>query len=94
MVFVINNLKYDTDKMELISEKCKHFYKAIFWGTEMWCDAGNVRLWRSRKGRWLLTYKAKSAIYGQALSEYEAKNILVKYDLDAYEKMFLELEEA
>lgn len=35
MKFVINNLKYDTDKMELISEKCKHFYKAIFWGTEM-----------------------------------------------------------
>ena len=24
MIFVINDLKYDTDKMELISEKCEY----------------------------------------------------------------------
>lgn len=27
MIFVINNLKYDTDKMELISDKCEYWYK-------------------------------------------------------------------
>lgn len=26
MIFVINDLKYDTDKMELISEKCEYVY--------------------------------------------------------------------
>lgn len=27
MIFAINNLKYDTDKMELISDKCQYWYK-------------------------------------------------------------------
>lgn len=27
MIFVINNLKYDTDKMELISDECEYWYK-------------------------------------------------------------------
>lgn len=29
MIFVINNLKYDTDKMELISDKCKWNYTHV-----------------------------------------------------------------
>lgn len=29
MIFVINNLKYDTDKMELVSEKCEYNYLTV-----------------------------------------------------------------
>lgn len=32
MVFVINNLKYDTDKMELVSEKCEYNYLSVICG--------------------------------------------------------------
>ena len=32
MVFVINNLKYDTDKMELVSEKCEYNYLTVICG--------------------------------------------------------------
>lgn len=32
MIFVINNLKYDTDKMQLISDECEYWYKGeLFW---------------------------------------------------------------
>lgn len=33
MIFVINNLKYDTTKMELISIKCEYKYKYKYTGT-------------------------------------------------------------
>ena len=33
MIFVINNLKYDTDKMELISDECEYWYKGELLGT-------------------------------------------------------------
>lgn len=29
MIFVINNLKYDTDKMELVSTKSKYSYSSL-----------------------------------------------------------------
>jgi hypothetical protein len=32
MIFVINNLKYDTDKMELVSEKCEYNYLSVICG--------------------------------------------------------------
>ncbi len=35
MIFVINDLKYDTDKMELISDKCEYWYKGELLGTPM-----------------------------------------------------------
>lgn len=33
MIFVINNLKYDTDKMELISDECEYWYEGELLGT-------------------------------------------------------------
>jgi hypothetical protein len=30
MIFVIDNLKYNTDKMELISDKCEYIYNYSF----------------------------------------------------------------
>lgn len=69
MIFVINNLKYDTTKMELISIK-------------------NVKIFKSLKNHWLLTYETDYKNCAVALSEEEAKKYLMHYDLEAYEKFF------
>lgn len=98
MVFIINNLKYDTDKMELIS-KAKKFYpyryslfKSIYgtnFGTTFDCD-----LYRSSKGNWLLVHKQDYGYYGEAISESEAKTLLLRYNSAKYEELFGKLEEA
>ena len=60
MIFVINDLKYDTDKMELISEKCEYVYTYTMLGSK------DVQLWRSVRGRWLLTYNCGlSTVYAE-----------------------------
>ena len=95
MIFVINGLKYDTDKMELISEKCEHAYTYTMLGSKFYAYVKDVQLWRSVHGRWLLTYnRGLSTMYAETLSEQEAKNLLKKYNLDKYEELFGELEEA
>lgn len=93
MIFVINNLKYDTDKMKLISDKCEYQYTGPYTGITF--DAQDVRLFKSIKGNWLLVYKANYGNkIGQALTEEEAKQLLMNYDLEAYETLFGEMEEA
>lgn len=58
-------------------------------------DAEDVRLFKSVKGNWLLVYKANySNEIGRALTEEEAKQLLLNYDLEVYEKLFGKLEEA
>ena len=57
MIFVIDGLKYDTDKMELISEKCEYSWKSFLLTTSITCFGKNVKLWKSKKGNWLLTYE-------------------------------------
>ena len=95
MIFVINGLKYDTDKMELISDKCEHAYTYTMLGSKFYAHGKDVQLWRSVHGRWLLTYtRGYSTIYAKTLTEQEAKNLLKNYDLDKYEELFGELEEA
>ena len=95
MIFVINDLKYDTDKMGLISEKCEYIYTYTMFGSEFREYGKDVQLWKSVRGRWLLTYnRGYSTVYAKALTEQEVKNLLKKYDLDKYEKLFGELEEA
>lgn len=95
MIFVINDLKYDTDKMKLISEKCEHTYSYTMFGSEISSYGHDVQLWRSVRGRWLLTYtRGYSTTYAKTLTDQEAKNLLKKYDLDKYEKLFGTLDEA
>lgn len=95
MIFVINDLKYDTDKMELISEKCEYAYTCTMFGSEFCSYGKDVQIWRSVHGRWLLTYnRGLSTAYAKTLTEQEVKNLLKKYDLDRYEELFGELEEA
>lgn len=96
MVFVIDNLKYDTDKMELISEKCKYSYTWVMSlaNIEMRGYGKDVKLWKSKKGNWLLTYRTDYDSIGVKLLEEDAKKLLMKYDLSKYEELFGELEEA
>lgn len=94
MIFVINNLKYDTDKMELVSTKCKYSYPGKLLGVPMRYLAKNVQIFKSLKSHWLLVYKTDYENCAKALSEEEAKNFLMRYDLEVYEKYFGELEEA
>ena len=96
MIFVIDKLKYDTDKMELISEKCKYTYTWIFplTNTEMRSYGKDVKLWKSKKGNWLLTYNTDYSTQAVKFSVEQAKEILMKYDLEKYELLFGELEEA
>lgn len=96
MIFVINNLKYDTDKMELVSEKCEWKYKSnsgILCGISFY--GKDVKLYKSVKDNWLLTYTSDyGVIHGVTLNEGKVKSLLLNYDLDVYEKLFGELEEA
>ena len=96
MIFVTDNLKYDTDKMELISEKCKYIYTWIFklTNTEMRSYGKDVKLWKSKKRNWLLTYRTDYDLRGVKLLEKDVKKLLLKYDLQKYEELFGELEEA
>ena len=95
MIFVINDLKYDTDKMELVSEKCEYIYIYTMFGSEFRGYGKDVQLWKSVRGRWLLTYnRGLSTMYAVTLTEQDAKNLLKKYDLNRYEELFGPLEEA
>lgn len=98
MLFVIDNLKYDTDKMELISEKCDYSYKWTFGltNTVMRGIAHNVKVWRSKKGNWLVTYNKQgyTTNFAEALSECKVKSLLLRDDLSKYEELFGEIEEA
>lgn len=88
MIFIINGLKWDTDKMKLISTKCMYKYLSIF-GVYNYAKAS---LYQTKNDRWMITYETdrKSA---KALSIEEVKALLLTYDLDKYEELFGELEE-
>ena len=42
----------------------------------------NVKLWKSAKGKWLLTYESRF------------RKVIGEYDAEKYEEIFVELEEA
>lgn len=87
MIFVKNNLKYDTDKMELISDRINNC-NCIF-------PIKKAKLYKSTKGNWLFVVTfGNGRNNANALSEKEAKEILIKNDIEAYEKEFGEIEEA
>lgn len=96
MIFVINNLKYDTNKMELISDKCEYTYtwSFSFMNKTLRSYGKDVQLWKSKKGNWLLTYRTDYVSEGVKLSDEYVKKLLMKYDLPKYEELFGELEEA
>lgn len=88
MIFVDmeNKLKYDTDRMELISDKVKMKLGGV---------SVNAEIYRSKKGRWLGVVKWMDGDEeGRVLEENEVQQFLLKYDVGAYEKIFEKLEEA
>lgn len=93
MIFVIDKLKYDTDKMELISEKCKYNYPGYFLGKNVSYSAKSTKLYKTKKGHWFLTYEKDVSTYGKVLTEDEVKELLIKSDLAKYEELFGELED-
>ena len=94
MIFIIDNLKYDTDNMELISEKCKYRYASSNIFGDFFFQGKNVKLFRSKKGRWLLTYNTDRTTRAVAVTESKVKELLLRYDYLVYEKIFGEIEEA
>ena len=93
MIFIINKLKYDTENMELVSTKCKHYYTSLLIAP-IRHTGKNVKLFKSKKGNWLLTYETDYQNCAIALSEEKAQEYLLQYDYTAYEKYFGTLEEA
>lgn len=100
MRFVINGLKYDTENMEKVAnvkkwygsrnQLVKALYNNVKVGTTYICE-----LWKSKKGNWLLTHTEDYATeIGQAITEEEAKDLLMRYAPDIYETEFEEIPEA
>lgn len=100
MKFVINGMKYDTDKMERMAKVQKWYEndsalaKRMFPGMEVG-GTYSCELWKSEKGNWLLTHEEDfQKKYGEAIGEEEAKELLMRYASAVYERMFGELPEA
>lgn len=53
-----------------------------------------MRIMEESKGNWLLTHKPDYKVVGQAITEEEAKELLMRYAPDIYEKKFEEIPEA
>ena len=47
MIFVINSLKYDTTKMELISTKCEYKYTGTMLNMTLRYSGKNVKIFKS-----------------------------------------------
>ncbi len=100
MKFIIRGMKYDTEKMQKIATVKKWYRedtalnRAIFPGQEV----GRVHeceLWKSGKGNWLLTHEVGyTDNMGEAITEEEAKALLMRYATPIYEEMFGALPEA
>lgn len=100
MKFVINGMKYDTDKMGCVA-KVQKWYKNDSALTQIMFPGHEVgrtyscELWKSEKGNWLLTHEEDfQKKYGEAIGEEEAKELLMRYASAVYERMFGELPEA
>lgn len=90
-VFIINNKKYDTDKMTLVGHVKKDI-ESYFFGHKIY-NSFDCELYRSKKGNFLLVYE-NCGLHGRALDKKEAKDLLMRYDYKAYETLYGEIEEA
>ena len=84
-----NMVKYDTDKMKLVSDKVKYTCKNIFGLTAL--RAGE--LYKSKKGNWLGVVQKDLEKEIGTVDEETARKMLMKYDTDKYEEIFGKLEE-
>lgn len=96
--FIINNLIYDTDRMKHVAT-VKKTYKSdnIFLKRLYGENVGQsytCRMFKSSKGNFLLTREDSFATYGEAITETEAKQLMMKYDYKSYVQLYGALEEA
>ena len=85
MIRIINGLKYDTNKMELIAKYTYGSFSICFGICNKTCQ-----IYKSKKGRYL---KIDGDIW-IPITESDVKKLLMAYDVTAYEKIFGEVEEA
>lgn len=85
-------LKFDTKKMEVIvaSIKVRKTYNTLLGDLFFYV---NAILYKSKKGRYLLSYKINDKYKYELLNKEAVKNLLINNDIDAYEKLFGEIEE-
>lgn len=85
MIRIIDGLKYDTDKMELIA---KYIYGSFSICSGI-CKRACI-IYKSKKGRYL---KIDDGIW-IPITENDVKRFLMTHDATTYEKIFGEVEEA
>lgn len=76
MIFVINALKYDTTKMELITTKCEYKYVRTMLNMTLRYSGKNVKIFKSLKNHWLLNMKQIMKIVQSHCLRKKLKNIL------------------
>lgn len=96
--FVIQNRLFDTSKMELIGNVKKWYEYSGYllqriYGTGVGREY-DCKLYCSEKGNWLLTHEGEGCLTGEAISEDEAKTLLMRFNYKAYSEKYGELEEA
>lgn len=105
MIFITDNLKYDTDKMELISDKIKVFVECSGFRLEfarkfnsnpngIYGSYFNGKIYKSKKSRYIAVYEYDYEFYGRPMSEKEVKETLKRYDYLKYEELFGKIKEA
>lgn len=105
MVFIIGDLKYDTDKMAIISNLTKTFVElkgvelefARYINYDRYGKYGTYissTIYKGKNGNYLETYEKDYKIIAKAICENEVKEKLKIYDYKKYEELFGELEEA
>ena len=85
MIRIINGLKYDTNKMELIAKYTYGSFSICFGICNKTCQ-----IYKSKKGRYL---KIDNGIW-IPITENDVKKLLMAHDMKTYEKIFGEVEEA
>lgn len=69
-------------------------YETITILGKMWITY-KCKLWKSRKGNWLLTHETgHTKVMSEAIGEEEAKSLLLKHDIAAYERIYEPIDEA
>ena len=85
MIRIIDGLKYDTDKMELIAKYTYGSFSICFGICNKICQ-----IYKSKKGRYL---KIDNGMW-IPITENDVKRLLMNHDATTYEKIFGEVEEA
>lgn len=85
-------LKFDINKMDVVSSSIKVGKSRITILGDITVYV-NAVLYKSKKGRYLLSYKINDRYKYELLSEEAVKNLLINDDIDAYERLFGEIEE-